>query len=257
VPRNTADNVLVVPYNDVKTAERVISARASAIAAVILEPVMGSAGTIPAEQPFIDALRAITSAHGIVLIFDEVMSFRLEHGGIQQHFGVAPDLTTFAKIIGGGFPVGAFGGREDIMSMFDPNRPNPLWQSGTFNGNAITMVAGIAAMEHYPAVEVARINALGDRLRDGFNAALREAGLPGVATGYGSFVGVHFADGPVRNYRDAANGDQQLKRLTHLALLMEGVFCAPRLMFAVSTAMDEDVIDEVVLAMRRALGRVA
>lgn len=255
VPANTLDNVLVVPYNDVESARRIIEARSSEIAAVILEPVIGSGGTIPAEQGFIDVLRRITSAHGILLIFDEVMSFRLELGGMQQHFGVAPDLTTFAKIIGGGFPVGAFGGRTEIMAMFDPNRPNPLWQSGTFNGNAVTMVAGIAAMEHYPADEVARINRLGDRLRDGFTAAIAASGLPGVATGYGSFVGVHFTDGPVRNYRDAARGDQQLKRLVHLALLEEGVFCAPRLMFAMSTAMDETVIDRVIAAMRTALAR--
>lgn len=257
VPANTLENVLVIPYNDVEAAQRIIGARASEIAAVILEPVIGSGGTIPAERAFVSALREITSANGMLLIFDEVMSFRLEPGGMQEHLGIAPDLTTFAKIIGGGFPVGAFGGRAEIMAMFDPNKPNPLWQSGTFNGNAVTMVAGIAAMEHYPAEEVARINRLGDRLRDGFTAAFRSSGLGGVATGYGSFAGVHFTHGPVRNYRDAARGDQQLKRLVHLALLAEGVFCAPRLMFAMSTAMNEVVVDEVVAAMRRALERVA
>jgi glutamate-1-semialdehyde 2,1-aminomutase len=256
VPKNTTDNVIAIPYNNVEAAQRIISERASEIAAVILEPVMGSAGTIPAEPDFLNALRDATRAHGILLIFDEVMSFRLEPGGIQQHFGVQPDLTTFAKIIGGGFPVGAFGGRADIMAMFDPNQANPLWQSGTFNGNAITMVAGIAAMEHFPAEEVARINQLGDRLRAGFNAAIAKSEVPGVATGYGSFVGVHFADGPVRNYRDAAQGDQELKRLMHLALLAEGVFCAPRLMFAMSTAMDETVVDQTIGRFEAALDRV-
>lgn len=257
VPKNTTENVLVIPYNDVEAAQRIIAAHASELAAVILEPVLGSGGTIPAEPAFINALRAVTSAYGIVLIFDEVMSFRLEVGGIQQRYQVTPDLTTFAKIIGGGFPVGAFGGRAEIMSMFDPNQPNPLWQSGTFNGNAVTMVAGATAMEHFPAEEVARINRLGDRLRDGFNAELQRSGIAGVATGYGSFAGVHFTKEPVRSYRDAANGDQQLKRLIHLALLAEGVFCAPRLMFAMSTPMNESTIDRVIAAMRAALRRLA
>jgi len=257
VPKHTADNVIAIPFNDVAVAQRIISDRASEIAAVILEPVMGSAGVIPAEPDFIKAVRDLTTAHGILLIFDEVMSFRLEPGGIQQHYGVAPDLTTFAKIIGGGLPAGAFGGRADIMAMFDPSHPNPLWQSGTFNGNAITMVAGATAMEHFPAAEVARINGLGDRLRAGFNAAIAKSEVPGITIGYGSFAGVHFTDGPVRNYRDAAKGDQNLKRLMHLALLAEGVFCAPRLMFATSTAMDETVIDQTIGKFESALDRVA
>jgi glutamate-1-semialdehyde 2,1-aminomutase len=256
VPQNTIDNVLATPLNNIAAAERLIESRAGEIAAVILEPVMGSGGMIPAERKFLVALREITAKHGILLIFDEVMTFRLETGGIQAHYGVAPDLTTFAKIIGGGFPVGAFGGRSEIMGIFDPNRPNPLWQSGTFNGNAITMVAGIAAMEAYGADEVARINELGDRLRSGIDAAIARFGLPGQAIGYGSFVSIHFVDGPIRNYRDAAAGDAAFKRLVHLALLQEGVFCAPRLMLCTSTPMDDGTIDEFLAAFDRALARV-
>jgi glutamate-1-semialdehyde 2,1-aminomutase len=256
VPLNTVENVLVTPLNDIAAAERVIASRAGEIAAVILEPVMGSGGMIPAEREYLKSLREITAANDILLIFDEVMTFRLEAGGAQQHFGVAPDLTSFAKIIGGGFPVGAFGGQSEIMGMFDPNRPNPLWQSGTFNGNAITMVAGIAAMEAYPAVEVARINGLGERLRRGIDETIANAGLPGRATGYGSFAAIHFVDGPLRNYRDAAAGDAMFKRLVHLALLQEGIFCAPRLMLCTSTPMDETTIDDVLAAFGRALNRV-
>lgn len=256
VPSNTVDNVLVTPLNDIAAVERLFARRGREIAAVIIEPVMGSGGMIPAERPFLEALRELTEANGALLIFDEVMTFRLETGGIQQHFGIKPDVTTFAKIIGGGFPVGAFGGRDEIMAMFDPNRPNPLWQSGTFNGNAVTMVAGIAAMEHYPAAEVARINALGDRLRAGFDNAIARAGIPGRTTGYGSFASVHFVDGPIRNYRDAAAGDPAFKRLVHLALLCEGVFAAPRLMFCASTAMSEQTIDRVIAAFERALSRL-
>lgn len=256
VPANTIDAVAVTPFNDIAAAERLLDERGDEIAAVIVEPVMGAGGMIPAERGFLAALRAMTVEHGILLILDEVMTFRLESGGMQEHDRVRPDLTTFAKIIGGGFPVGAFGGRAEIMEQFDPARPRPLWQSGTFNGNAVTMVAGIAAMESYPPEEVARINALGDRLRDGLNAALTTASIPGAATGYGSFVGLHFAAEPVRDYRSAARGDQTLKRMVHLGLLLEGVFCAPRLMFCTSTAMNAMVVDEAVSRFERVLARV-
>jgi glutamate-1-semialdehyde 2,1-aminomutase len=257
VPSNTADNVLVIPFNDLAAAERLFAREGSRIAAAIAEPVMGAAGMLPADREFLAGLRALTAGSGSLLIFDEVMSFRLEAGGVQEHYGVTPDLTTFAKIIGGGFPVGGFGGRREIMSMFDPNQPNPLWQSGTFNGNAVTMVAGIAAMEHYPADEVARINALGARLRAGLGGVVESAGLPVTITGYGSFASVHFVDGPVRNYRDVASGDPVFKRQVHLALLLEGVFAAPRLMMCTSTAMDESTIDDILAAFARALDRVS
>lgn len=256
VPANTLHSVLVIPYNDVSAAERLFAERGDEIAAVILEPVMGAGGMIPANRGFLEALRALTIEHEALLIFDEVMTFRLEPGGVQEHYRVRPDLTSFAKIIGGGFPVGAFGGRTEVMAQFDPAQPKPLWQSGTFNGNAITMIAGAVAMEHYPAAEVARINALGDRLRDGFNTMLKQAEVTGVATGYGSFVGVHFAEEAPRNYRMAVRGDQTLKRLVHLGLLNEGVFCAPRLMFCTSTAMDDSVVDGVIGAFGRVLDRV-
>lgn len=257
VPRNTAENVLVTPFNDLDGARRVFARRGHEIAAVIVEPLLGSAGMIPAETDYVRGLRDLATEHGALLIFDEVMTFRLERGGLQQLHGVAPDLTAFAKIIGGGFPIGAFGGRAEIMEMFDPNSAAPLWQSGTFNGNAITMVAGIAAMEHFGADEIARINDLGGRLRAGLGSALADSAIPGVVTGYGSFVAVHFVDGPVRDYRDSAAGDQALKRLVHLALLLEGVFCAPRLMMCVSTPMTPGSIDRIVSAFARSIDRVA
>ena len=223
---------------------------------MIVEPVMGAGGMIPAETSFLEALRALSVEHGALLVFDEVMSFRLEPGGMQESHRVRPDLTTFAKIIGGGFPVGAFGGRAAVMEQFDPSRPGSLSQSGTFNGNAVTMVAGVAAMEAYGSEEVARINALGARLRAGLSDALREAGIPGVVTGYGSFAAVHLGPLEVRDYRDGARGDRALGRLLHVALLLEGVFCAPRLMWCTSTTMDRETIDETVAGFVRALGRI-
>jgi glutamate-1-semialdehyde 2,1-aminomutase len=142
------------------------------------------------------------------------------------------------------------------MEQFDPLRPSPLWQSGTFNGNLITMVAGVAAMEAYGPEEVARINALGDRLRVGLRDGLANAEVSGTVTGYGSFVGLHLGTAEVRTYRDAAVTDKGLSRLLHLALLLEGVYIAPRLMMCASTAMSEATIDEVLTGFRRAIDAV-
>lgn len=256
VPRNTTENVTIIPFNDVAAAERVFAERGSEIAAVIVEPVMGSAGMLPAEQAFLEALRALTVESGALLIFDEVMSFRLMPGGMQEHYRVRPDLTSFAKIIGGGFPVGGFGGRAAIMELFDPLRPAPLWQSGTFNGNLVTMVAGAAAMEAFSGSEVERINALGDRLRDGLQSAIGAARVAGAVTGFGSFVGLHLGVESAGNYRQAAVADKALGRMLHLALLHEGVYCAPRMAWNTSTAMDEATIDDVLVRFSRALAFV-
>ncbi len=256
VPRNTVEYVTIIPFNDIAAAERVFAERGADIAAVIVEPVMGSAGMIPAEQAFLEALRALTVESGALLIFDEVMSFRLMPGGMQEYYRVRPDLTSFAKIIGGGFPVGGFGGRAAIMEQFDPLRPAPLWQSGTFNGNLVTMVAGVAAMEAYTPAEVQRINTLGDRLRAGLEAALADAGVTGAVSGFGSFVGLHLGVDEVTNYRHGAAADKALGRVLHLALLLEGVSCAPRMGFNTSTAMDEATIDDVLARFSRALSFV-
>ncbi|HEU5430340.1 MAG TPA: aspartate aminotransferase family protein [Thermomicrobiales bacterium] len=256
VPRNTTEAVTVLPFNDVAAAERLFRERGDEIAAVIVEPVMGAGGMIPAESAFLEALRALTIEAGALLIFDEVMSFRLMPGGVQEHYRIRPDLTTFAKIIGGGFPVGGFGGRAAVMEQFDPHRPRALSQSGTFNGNLITMVAGVAAMEAYPAAEVHRINALGDRLRTGLERALAAHGVVAAVIGFGSFVGVHLGVPEVRNYREAAAVDRGLTRLLHLALLLEGVSGAPRMSFNTSTPMSEATIDDILARFDRALTSV-
>ncbi len=256
VPQNRLQTVTVIPFNDTEAAERVFAERGSEIAAVIVEPVMGSAGMIPAEPEFLRTLRALTRSHGALLMFDEVMSFRLGYGGMQGNYEIYPDITSFAKIMSGGFPGGAFGGTDDVMAIFDPFSKQPLWQSGTFNGNAVTMVAGVAALDHYGADEVARINTLGDQLRSRIAKLLEMYGFEAVVSGYGSFGAIHFTGGPVRNYRDAARSNQQLKKVFHLALLQEGLFFAPRLMFCISTPMSEATLAEIDGRFERALGRL-
>jgi glutamate-1-semialdehyde 2,1-aminomutase len=256
VPQNRLQTVAVIPFNDVAAAERIFAERGNEIAAVILEPVMGSAGMIPAVPVFLETLRALTRKHGALLMFDEVMSFRLGYGGMQGNYDIDPDITSFAKIMSGGFPGGAFGGTDEVMSIFDPFSKQPLWQSGTFNGNAITMVAGAAALDHYGPDEVARINTLGDQLRSRIGLLLEMYGFEAVVTGYGSFGAIHFTDKPVRNYRDAARSNQQLKKILHLALLQEGIFVAPRLMFCISTPMSEATLGEIDARFERALKRL-
>lgn len=248
-----AGDTLVLPFNDIAAVERLFAARGPAIAAVIVEPVMGTAGMIPATRAYLQRLRELTAASGALLIFDEVMSFRVATGGAQALYGIRPDLTAFAKIIGGGFPVGAFGGSADVMAQYDPRQGGHLWQSGTFNGNPITMVAGVAALEALTPEAFTRLNALGDRLRAGLEAAGRAAGAPVVATGLGSLVNLHLTDQPVTDYRAAVAADPEELRLLHLALLDRGIFAAPRGMFNISTPMTEADIDRAVEAVQAAL----
>ena len=169
-PINAPFPFVVAQYNDAAGAVRLIEEHASELAAVIVEPLQGSGGVIPGEEGFLRALREATAAHDVLLVFDEVMTSRLSTGGLQQVLGITPDLTTLGKYLGGGLAFGAFGGRADLMSRFDPSRADALPHAGTFNNAVLTMAAGAAGLTQvYTAVEVARLNGLGDRLRDRLN----------------------------------------------------------------------------------------
>jgi glutamate-1-semialdehyde 2,1-aminomutase len=220
---------------------------------VIVEPVAGVAGTIPLERDYLQGLRALTRRLGALLAVDEVITLRLAPGGAQSLYGVEPDLTTMGKIIGGGLPVGAFGGREDVMALTDPGRAGSLPHSGTFNGSPIVMVAGAVALELLDAGECERLNALGDRLRDGIDALGRELGLAVTASGLGSLLTIHLLDEPPRSYREARAADPEAVRLLHLALLNEGVFSAKRGMMSLSTPMGEDEVEHALDSIRRAV----
>ena len=252
IPSSVLGDVIVVPFNDRETVSDLIRQRRDEIAAVLVEPVMGAAGTIPAEREYLTYLRQVTAENDVLLVCDEVITFRLDWGGAQAIYGVKPDLTAFAKIIGGGLPVGAFGGRREIMRLFSPLEGG-MSQSGTFNGNPLTMAAGLAAMQALTRERIAHCNALGNRLADGFRAAFEEAEIQGQVTGLGSLLNVHFVAGPVRNYRDTASADQELYRLLHLALLNRGIFAAKRGMFNPSTVMTEADVDQAVIAFKDAL----
>ena len=252
LPPQVADETLVTPFNDLDSADRILRANHAELAAVIVEPVTVR-GMIPADAEFLSGLREMTRELGVLLIFDEVVTFRLGIGGAQERFGIAPDLTTFGKIIGGGLPVGAFGGRADIMAGFDPSHVPPVHHSGTFAGNSVVMAAGLAALALLTPETIARLDALGERLRSGLERAARSAGVDARATGLGSLAALHLTASPVRNYRDALRSDREVMRYLHLALLNHGIFARAGGSFFLSTPMEEADIDATVDAVERAL----
>lgn len=236
--------VVLGSFNDLDFTTELIRRHRHELAAVIVEPMMGSAGAIPADPAFLRGLRQVTEECGVLLILDEIITFRLGFGGCQEHYGIRPDLTTFGKIIGGGLPVGAFGGRADIMSGYDPSRSGSIVHSGTYNGNAVTMAAGLATLKLFDRAAVVRLNQTGDDLRARLNQAIGEAGLDAMVVGFGSVMQLHFQKPPLRNARDGARGDKWLLRLAHLSLLVEGIFTAGRQMYVLSTAMTEAALEE-------------
>ena len=229
--------VLAIPFNDSQRATDLFAQRGSEIAAVIMEPMMMSGGCLPAEPEFIRGLARLAREHGSLFICDEVATFRLGLGGAQEVYGLEPDLTTFGKVIGGGLPVGAFGGRADVMAVYDPTRKGTVVHSGTYNGNAITMAAGIATLDLLTRDVIERLNADGDALRARASEACRASGLPLTVTGMGSLTGIHPVSGPVTNAAQAAAGDRRILRAIHLSLLSRGIFSAARQFYVLSTAM--------------------
>jgi glutamate-1-semialdehyde 2,1-aminomutase len=218
---------------------------------------MGAAGTIPAQPEFLRGLRQVTQECGVLLILDEVITFRLGYGGIQAAYGVQPDLTALGKLIGGGLPVGAFGGRADIMATFDPTRAGTISHSGTYNGNAATMAAGIAALELLTAEQIERLNRLGDGLRTRLQERVNGMGVDAILTGKGSLLQIHFTVPPLLTARDAARGDTRLLRLLHLALLTRGIFAANRQLYVLSTPMGEQDTETFARAFEDGLGTIA
>ncbi len=242
-PLNPPFEWIVGEYNNAAEGARLVEEHARRLAAVIVEPLQGAAGVIPADCPFLRALREATAAQGVLLVFDEVMTARLSRGGMQQLVGIEPDLTTLAKFVGGGLPFGALGGRADLMRRFDPSRPDALQHGGTFNNDVLTMAAGAAGLTQVLTdAEITRLNDLGDRLRQRLNAFSAERELRFCATGYGSLVGLHFTPGPVRNEGDVPEATE-LRGLLHLHMLERGFSYGRRGFVALSLPLDEKDID--------------
>jgi glutamate-1-semialdehyde 2,1-aminomutase len=255
-PESVLREVLVLPYNDPDHAVALVEENAQELACLLVEPMLGSMGMLPATREFLAALREVTARHDIVLVFDEVITLRVGPGGMQSLHGVTPDLTAMGKIIGGGLPIGAVGGRRELMELFDPGRREPVMHASTFSGNPLSMAAGLAAMRAYDTAQRERIEGLGDRLRSGFDRAFERVGIRGRALGAGSLANVHFGAGPFENARDALAGmstSTPLGRLLHLGMLRRGVASASRLMYCISTPMSETEIDEAVEALQDTL----
>jgi glutamate-1-semialdehyde 2,1-aminomutase len=241
-PINAPFPFVVGEYNDAEAAIRLIEQHAQELAAVVVEPLQGSGGVIPGEPAFLRAVRDATADHDVLLVFDEVMTSRLSTGGLQKTLSITPDLTTFGKYLGGGLAFGAFGGRADLMARFDPSQPGSLPHAGTFNNAVLTMAAGVAGLAVYGEAEVARLNALGDRLRNRLNAFAAGRDFELCATGYGSLVGVHLTRGPVRRRSDVRQR-AELQALLHLHLLERGFSCARRGFVALSLPVQDAEVD--------------
>jgi glutamate-1-semialdehyde 2,1-aminomutase len=225
VPQGATQHTLVAQYNDLDSVEALL--KSQECAAVILEPVVGNSGFIAPTKEFLLGLRELTKKYGALLVFDEVMTgFRVAYGGAQEHFGVTPDLTTLGKVIGGGLPVGAYGGRKDIMALVAP--AGPMYQAGTLSGNPLAMAAGIKTLEilQRPG-SYAHLNRITERLVEGILAAGQSAGHAMSGGHVGGMYGVFFNAGPVRNFADAAKSDFAKFARWHRMMLQRGVYLAP------------------------------
>jgi glutamate-1-semialdehyde 2,1-aminomutase len=232
---NVPHRVVLSRYNDTGAMVDLARAQAGDLAAIILEPMLGGGGCIPATPNFLAALQAVAQETGALLIFDEVMTSRLAPGGLHGAEGITPDLVTLGKYVGGGMSFGALGGRAALMARFDPRRHDSVPHAGTFNNNTLTMSAGIAALSriYTPEVAVAH-NQAGDALRAALNERAEARGLPMVVTGRGSMLAFHFMNHAPRDAQDAAAGSQGLKELLFLDLLERGWYIARRGMVALS-----------------------
>jgi glutamate-1-semialdehyde 2,1-aminomutase len=250
VPQAFIQNTLSLPYNDIESIEKVMQARGDDIAAVIVEPVAGNMGLVPPSPEFLAALRRLCDQYGSILIFDEVMTgFRVALGGAQSLYGISADLSCFGKIIGGGLPVGAYGGRGDLMRQVAPQ--GPVYQAGTLSGNPLAMAAGIATL-----TEIGRpgfyekLDTLSERLLNGLKQAAARAGVHVTADRVGSMLGLFFKRGPVRNFEEAKGSDLNRFSEYYQGMLRQGIYLAPsqfEVMF-VSAAHDEQSIDRTVAA---------
>ena len=241
-------------YNDADSFDRILRGRPGEIAAVFLEPVMGAGGIIPAEPEFLKAVMRSADAAGAVFVLDEVQTFRLARGGLQETLDIGPDLTMFGKVIGGGYPVGAVGGRADLMKVLEPDA-GTVFHGGTFNGNPITMTAGAVAVEELTAERIGRMADQAERLGEALLDAARKFGLPLALTRAGSLMNLHRPDRSGSPLERRGTGG--LMSLLHLAALNRGVFMAPRGLIVLSTVMSDAVISDVADRMKAAMRDVA
>jgi glutamate-1-semialdehyde 2,1-aminomutase len=258
VPKSTTANTLTAPYNDLEAVKALFAENPGEISGVILEPVVGNSGFIQPDAGFLAGLREITNEHGALLVFDEVMTgFRISYGGAQAKFGITPDLTTLGKVIGGGLPVGAYGGRKEIMEMVAP--AGPMYQAGTLSGNPLAMTAGIKTLEILQRSGTYEyLEQVTNRLAQGLLDVAEETGHAASGDSLSAMFGFFFNEGPVHNYEDAKKSDLQKFARFHRGMLEQGVYLAPSQFEAGFTSLahtDAD-IDRTLEAARTVLSKI-
>lgn len=255
VPAAMAETTLVAEFNNLQSVNDLLDEYSGEVAAVILEPVPGNMGVVAPELPFLQGLRDICDREGMVLIYDEVMTgFRVAGGGAQALFEQMPDLTVFGKVVGGGLPVGAYGGREDIMAQIAPQ--GPVYQAGTLSGNPVAMAAGLATLEVLEDEAVyADLSLKAQALMDGLMAVCSEHGVPLETTFYGGMMGFFFAEAPVRNYQDAIACNKGVFTRFFRGMLQHGVYLAPSPFEAafMSAAHSDEDVERTLAAARRVM----
>jgi glutamate-1-semialdehyde 2,1-aminomutase len=251
-PVNAPFDIVLAPFNDIAGTRALVAEHSSNLAAILIEPMLGSGGCLPADIDYLRMLREETQARGIILIFDEVMTSRLAPNGLAAEIGIVPDLKTLGKYIGGGMSFGAFGGRRDIMEQFDPACPNPLPHAGTFNNNMVTMTAGFAAMSEIFTVEACLdLNGRGKRLRERLNDLFMRNQVKLKATGIGSLINIHPLSGEIRTPDDTGRADPRLRQLLYLDLLQAGYYVAGRGYMALSLVVSDAHCDGFCAAIER------
>jgi glutamate-1-semialdehyde 2,1-aminomutase len=234
-------------YNDLEGTLEQIERHAGELAAIVVEPMMGAGGCIPGEPQFLQGLRDAATRHGIILIFDEVMTSRLSPGGLQAMLGITPDMTTFGKYLGGGMSFGAFGGREAIMRRFDPSQPDALPHSGTYNNNVLSMAAGVAGLSTVFTSDVASaLTETGEALKARLNALGERHGVPVQVTGIGSILCMHFQHEPIHQPQDTEHTPAEARALFHLEMLARGIYTARRGFVALSLPLTNEDYDAFV-----------
>ena len=241
-------------FNDLANFKAVLAKHGNEIAAVFLEPVLGSGGVIPATPEFLKGVKAAAHHAGALFILDEVLSFRFATGGCQEHFGIKPDLTMLGKAIGGGFPVGAVGGMAEFMKVFDP-ADLKVFHTGTYNANTVTMAAGDVAVRELTGERIAVMHGLAEKLKDGLIRAVKKAGLPVSVNHFGSCLNLYFSAAAPES--SIVREDTKIMGMFHHAALNHGLFLAPRGMMALSTVMTDAHIDEALERAGAALKDVA
>jgi glutamate-1-semialdehyde 2,1-aminomutase len=258
VPESTARHTLSLPYNDMQCLKKVMEKQGDSVACIIVEPIAGNMGLVPPEKYFLEMLRELADRYGSILIFDEVMTgFRVAYGGAQALFGVYPDLTCFGKIIGGGLPVGAYGGKRDLMSKVAPQ--GSVYQAGTLSGNPVAMAAGIATLEQLQKDGVYEaLDEKADHLLTGLEQAAKKAAIPAQAKRVGSMLGFFFNDKEVKNFDDAKTCDLDRFSAFYNGLRQKGIYIAPsqfEVLF-ISIAHDSEHIDRTIEAAESVLDQL-